>query len=442
VLHSSSLLRLRSHLAPVGAPVVLLVLVLLALLATGPAGAVGYGLFQHGGRTTGQAGAFVARASDPSALTFNPAAIARLDGFQFQGGLDFDNDTDTFSNRSGSFDAGHVIQFPPAAYATWRRSKDSRWAVGLGLDAPFWTTLDWKPALFPNRFDQKKFELTVFELHPVVAFRLSDGWSVGGGVRYLKGSLEQDDNRLFAITPLPLIALTRFAEQERRGKSDVDGIGWDLALHYASERWGWGGVVRSAVDLDGSGDARYRIRDIQLPAADQARFRSSGSVSQSFELPAELATGIWFAPYPELRIEVDAEWQKWSDVSASTVRFGPGGLLPETEESHRFGDWDDSLSLRLGVEGDLNDQVSLFGGIAREESPVSGDAVSPGFPRGDAMVYAVGATYNFPQISFDLGYSLHEHDRNRPNGEETSESSPGSYTARATVWSASARWRF
>ena len=121
-------------------------------------------------------------------------------------------------------------------------------------------------------------------------------------------------------------------------------------------------------------------------------------------------------------------------MSASTVRFGPGGLSPNDDSLSRFGDWDDTLSLRLGVEGDLNDQVSLFGGIAKEESPVGGRAVSPGFPRGDAMVYAVGATYNFPQISFDLGYSIHEHDRNR--------AASGSYTARSSVWAASARWRF
>ncbi len=429
MLHSSSL-RFRFHRALfVGVPVLSFALV---FLAASPARAVGYGLFQHGGRTTGQVGAFTARASDPSALTFNPAAITRLDGFQFQGGLDFQNDTDTFRTNTGSFDAGHVIQFPPAVYATWRPGKDSRWAFGLGLDAPFWTTLDWKPVFFPERFTQKKFELTVFQLHPVVAFRLSDGWSVGGGVRYLKGSLEQDDSKYFLVVTGPLHR--EVVEEQREGKSDVDGLGWDLALHYAKERWGWGGVVRSAVKLDGSGDARYRILDFQLPPLNQAFFLSRGSVSQKFELPAEFSTGIWFAPYPELRVEVDAAWQKWSDVSASTVQFGPGGLILHDDSVSRFGNWDDTLSLRLGVEGDLNDQVSLFGGVAREQSPVSGAAVSPGFPRGDALVYGAGATYNFPQISFDLGYSIHQHDRNRVAG--------GSYTARSSVWAASARWRF
>lgn len=426
MLQSSPLSRFRSLFAPAG-------FTLLIGLIAGPANAAGFGLFQHGGRTTGQAGAFVARASDPSAVTFNPAAIARLDGFQLQGGLDFANDTDSFKGDFvGTFDAGHVIQFPPAVYATWRAAEDSRWAVGLGLDTPFWTTLDWKPALFPERFTQKKFKLAVFELHPVVAFRLSEGWSVGGGVRYLKGTLEQDDNRAFLLVGLPIPRTV--VEEEREANSDVDGVGWDLALHYATERWGWGGVVRSAVELEGSGDARFRIRDAQLPPAAEVLFTPSGSVRQTFELPMEVRSGIWFAPYPELRIELDAAWQRWSGAGGSSVQFGPGGLFRDLGRLDRFEDLDDTLSLRVGVEGDLTDQVSLFGGVAREESPVSGAAVTPGFPRGDALVYALGASYNFPQISFDLGASLHDHDRNKAPS--------GSYTARSTVWSASARWRF
>ena len=50
------------------------------------ASASGFGLFQHGARATGQAGAFTARASDPTAVTYNPAAITQLDGVQLEGG--------------------------------------------------------------------------------------------------------------------------------------------------------------------------------------------------------------------------------------------------------------------------------------------------------------------------------------------------------------------
>src|SRR5262249_44534930 len=66
------------------------------------ASAASFGLFQHGARAIGQAGAFAARASDPSAIFYNPAAIAKLQNFQLEAGVDFANPT-------------HRFQSPPAA---------------------------------------------------------------------------------------------------------------------------------------------------------------------------------------------------------------------------------------------------------------------------------------------------------------------------------------
>jgi long-subunit fatty acid transport protein len=85
----------------------------------------------------------------------------------------------------------------------------------------------------------------------------------------------------------------------------------------------------------------------------------------------------------------------------------------------------------------------IYGGVAWEPSPVPGGRVEPGFPRGDALVYAAGVSYSLPNISFDLGYSLHDHDSRGVSGQELQNPGVnGSYSAFAQVWGFSVRRRW
>ncbi len=418
---------------------------LAALAGATSAGASGFGLFQHGGRAMGQVGAFTARAPEPSALTYNPAAIAHLEGTQVQAGLDFNNSDDEYISASGSFSANHVIQFPPALYATWKQDQGP-FAFGIGVDSPFYYNLDWSPVFFPGRFITRRFELRTYEVHPVAAYDLGDGWSIGGGVRYVFGNLDEEDN---VIIPIFLGAGTPPVniEVERNAGSDVDAFAWDLAVHYTAPVWGWGAVYRSPAELKGNGDVNYQPRDVPpgipgLDAAINARI-VNGSSRQAFEIPRELRGGVWYAPYPELRLELDASWQSWSSLEATDVTYDPDVVInaPSTIRTQR--DWEDTLSLRLGLEGNITDNFLLFGGVAFEPSPVPKETLEPGFPRGDAMVYGIGFTYNLPQLSFDVGYSRHEHDdQNLDDQEPLNPGRSGTYTAADSVWGFSVRWRW
>lgn len=416
-------------------------------LAAGLAGAAdvsaaGFGLFQHGGRALGQAGAFTARASEPSAVFYNPAAITQLPGSQFQVGLDFANSEDKYQSATGSFAGKHLIDFPPALYATWN-SDDGPWALGIGLDSPYWYRVDWFPALFPGRFRAREFELRVVELHPVVAYDLGDGWSLGGGFRYLYGSLAQGDSELLSV---PFAPSPVNVEIERATDANVDAYTWDLAIHYAAPSWGWGAVYRSNAELKGSAGADYSARPTGIPTVDaqvQERLQN-GRASQAFEIPREIRGGVWFAPYPELRIELDTAWQSWSSLENSAVTWSPDPLtggLSRTDLTRR--DWEDTLALRLGLEGNITDPLILYGGVAWEPSPVPGSTTEPGFPRGDATVYAAGISYSLPNISFDLGYSFHDHDRQNASSQELlNPGVNGSYVSSSQVWGFSIRRRW
>jgi long-subunit fatty acid transport protein len=267
---------------------------------------------------------------------------------------------------------------------------------------------------------------------------------VGGGVRYALGNLDQDDNaRFVALNGTNAVPF----EVERNASADVDALAWDLAVHYTAPSWGWGAVYRSPERLKGNGDVSYNPRDVPagLPPALEAAIRSnfdrSGSTRQSFELPREIRAGIWYAPYPELRIELDASLVGWSSLEATDVTYDPdvfgGGPTVRTPR-----DWKDTTSLRLGVEGDITDNLLLFGGVASEPSPVPDHTAEPGFPRSDAMVYGLGFSYSFPQLSFDVGYSLHDHDDRGVRGQELDNlTRTGTYKANEKVWGFAVRWR-
>jgi long-chain fatty acid transport protein len=407
----------------------------LLLLAASAARGAGFLLFQHGGRATGQVGAFTARAADPSAIYYNPAGIARLDGLQIQAGLDFGIADDTFTLDGEEFSAKHDINFPPSVYLTWKPG-DSAVTFGLGIDSPIWHTSDWLPALFPRADETRRFEARLFQIHPVLAWEIGDHWSFGAGAAYVSGQL-QDGNRETLSAGFPPTAFS--FDAERNSKADGDGWSWDLGLQFHEEAWGWGATLRSGGEVSGSTRTTVRIdgfvppgREAEAQAA--ATRLAAATADLSFELPPEASGGIWWAPYPELRLEADIALQAWSQADN---RQRGDAVCRETSCSTDIDrDWRDPISLRLGVEGNITDAFRIAGGLAWEPTPVPGNRLEPGFPRGDAYVYSIGLGYDYSWLSFDLGYSLHDHQNRGERGPDA-----GRYSASEQVFSVGARWR-
>jgi long-chain fatty acid transport protein len=308
--------------------------------------------------------------------------------------------------------------------------------------------VDFDPVFFPGRFQNRVVDVELWEAHPVLAYDLGGGWSLGGGVRYLFGSFEQGTNQSFGFAPFPLLQPVP-VEILLDADSDVDGFGWDLGTQYRSVLWGFGATYKSGVEVEGNGDLVRIPRDV--PAEFEAQLidflGDPVGVRQSLELPPELAGGVWFAPYPELRVELDLVLTSWGDFAQTFEQRGGAGPLPgPTTDVQRSG-WDDTLSIRLGLEGDVTDALTLAAGAAWEPSPVPDRRADPAFFRGDATIYAVGLTYSFPRLSFDLGYSFHDYDDRGATLVDRTFPPPdtpvaGSFSTREQVWGVSARWRF
>jgi long-chain fatty acid transport protein len=401
--------------------------------------------FQHGGRATGQAGAFVARADQPVALAYNPAAITRLPGFQGQAGADFTAPREDYISATGRHSSNHIITHVPAVYMTWALPEDRYpFAFGLGLDTKSWYYVEFHTALFPGRFLTRLQELTLFDLRPVVAYQLDERWSVGASLHYYYGTLGEGTNRFLNV--LGTTDLHRI-EVERLAEATVDSFAVDLGFHYAGPGWGWGLVMDTGSRLTGTGRVTYSPRDVPDDPLVQSRLEQQlgpARSEQGFDLPWELRTGFWLALTPELKMELDAVYLGWSRVRRTSVTYRPDPFSnsPSRAETRERG-WNDTVSLRLGVEGAVGPKWLLYGGLGWEPTPVPEETLEPGFPRDDAWVYAVGFSYRYRTTSIDVGYSFHDHRNREARGQEAQ--SPGvesTYKARNQVWAFSLSWRW
>lgn len=411
--------------------------ILLPLAAIGNAQASGFFRFQHGGRGTAELGAFTARADEPASMSCNPAAIGKLGGVQVQGGLDMSAPVDDYESPSGSFGAKHTIQFPPSLYASWHLSDDRQpFAFGIGIDSPYWYAQDWTTTVFPGRFLTRETEITLFEIHPVVAFELSEHVRVGAGVRYVRGSFALGENAYVGVDSLggpTSIEVARLAD------ASVDGFGLDAGIQAGGKRAGFGASYRSGVDLDGDGDVGYRafnVPDDPVLAASLAHALRGNAAALELSLPAEVRLGAWWEPWEDIALEIDAVWGQWSSFD-DEARY-EADPFPDTG---RRRDWDDTVSVRLATEVALTRAWRVYGGLGHEPTPVSDDSLEPGFPRADAYLVGAGFGYDAERFRFDVGYSLHIHDDRDALAQEPDPAVSGTYSAVDQVFAFSITWR-
>src|SRR5438105_3565166 len=144
------------------------------------AAAVGFRLPNQDPEAIARGNAFTATADNPSAIYYNPAGISQLEGRNLDLGLYLVSAGDTFSGNGGaSAKTKTFFQYVPQFYLTFSPA-DSALSYGVGLYVPYGLSLDWggNP---PFRNVAMKGSLLYATVNPVVAWKISDTLSVGGG---------------------------------------------------------------------------------------------------------------------------------------------------------------------------------------------------------------------------------------------------------------------
>ena len=442
-----------------------------------PAGAhaQGFGLNEIGSCAIGRGFAVTgATCDDASVLFWNPAAATELPGVSVYGGGasiavtgDF---TEDFTRREYKGDVPK--EYPPHGFVSYHPSP--RVALGVGVYVPYGLTSQWERD-FPGRFQARRASLATIYAQPNLAFQLVPGkLSIGGGpvighstvelIQALDLSQQTLPNgATFAQVGIP--RNTEFAEAKLKGSAVAAGFNVGVKWQPV-QKLQLGARFLSKVHFKyDEADAEFSqtptnlvlAGTVQAPLVAGTRvdqlvapqFVSGRLVDQKVRTaishPAQAQVGGGYRFGESTTISVDYAWIGWHAFKELPVNFqGPASV----QNRVLFEDYDDSHSVRTGIEHRLFAAIPLRAGYSFTKTPAPDETVTPLLPDQDRNNYMVGFGLPISRYMLDFAYLRVDTDgrrgrvTERTTRAEGAELNSGFYRLNANILSFSLRAQF
>jgi len=370
-------------------------LALPALLLPATARATGYAIYEQGAAALGMAGAATASVNDASAVFFNPAALARLEGTRFYVGgsalAPITSVTDPGVEDAEAEEMVKQVFFPPTIYASHRLMKGL--GFGIGVNSPYGLGVEWDADEFSGRYLTTKVDLQTLNGSACLAWAPNEQWSFAGGADALYAKVLLNKRTLLTN---PTYGLTDADIMNVEMSSDfTPGYGWNAAVLYTpAARWRVGAYYRSkiVVHVD-EAEADFTqiltgIAPLDAYLATQVPPDQSGGTVLRF--PALWSAGVAFDPEPDWTVEADFLWYEWSVFTDLPIYLETTPTLSST----RVEDYEDSWQVRVGAEHRRGSLAYRFG-YYFDKSPAPVTSVSPLLPDADRIGVSLGLGWAF-----------------------------------------------
>jgi long-chain fatty acid transport protein len=384
-----------------------------SLGSAGDAMASGYAIKEQSARLLGTAFAGAGSSGeDPSVMFFNPAGIARLDGYRFSGSAsgifprtEFSNDGSTLTPLDlpipggDGGDAGEDA-LVPALYAT-AAPKDFLF-FGLGVNAPFGLSIEYDDD-WVGRYHAIESTLKTYNINPVVAVKPFSWLSLGAGlqIQYIDAKLTQaiDFGSILAGLGVPG-AVPFGSDGEVHLKANDWGVGFTAGVLVEPIQGTRVGLsYRSFINQELDGDANFK--GVPLPLQAVPNFQDQNA-SAEMSTPDSIDLSVYHELSDQWAVMADAKWTNWSRFDELRVDFDQAGVADSvTKES-----WHDSWFFALGAEYQPIEPLALRAGVAYDQTPVQDKHRTARLPDQDRYWLAIGGSYAVTRwLSADLGYA-------------------------------------
>jgi len=251
---------------------------------------------------------------------------------------------------------------------------DFRW--GVSFTAPGGLTKQWDSPY--QKLFAEQFTLKILELNPSVSYKVSDNFSIGGGVRFIysEGIVKSEGDHPVA----------GYIKRDMEG--DTFEFGSNLAVTYKpTSDINLAVTYRSKVDLNEEGSAKLYAEAVN-PSDDYMYY--DGDASVMVPLPAALNMAVSKTWQNKFTLEFNYERTYWS--SYKTLDFEYESTQPIFDDS-LCKNWKDTDTFRVGATIKMDNKLTAMMGFAIDETPVPVETLGFELPDSDAKIFSMGFRY-------------------------------------------------
>jgi len=244
---------------------------------------------------------------------------------------------------------------------------DFRW--GVSLTAPGGLSKRWDNAA--QKVFAEEFTLKILELNPNISYKVSDNFSIGGGLRFL-----YSEGVVKSSGPV-----------SRDMNGDTFAFGYNLAMTYKpTSDINIAATYRSNVNLDEEGTAILKSGSTVV---------YDGKADVEIPLPAALNLAVSKTWNDKFTLELDYERTFWSKYKALDFNYGsaiPAALVP-LFDAPLPRNWKDTNTFRIGATIKMDNKLTAMMGFAIDDTPVPVETLGFELPDSDAKIFTMGFRY-------------------------------------------------
>lgn len=400
-----------------------LALAVLGTLAAGQAAASGFQLREQSVKNLGKSNAGSIVGKDASNAALNPAAMTNLDKNTVQNDITVIDLSADFSGSGRILGSAH-----PAAGLTGGNGGDpgdptvvpnlsvvfpmkgalEGMTIGASIGAPFGLKTEYEPG-WVGRYRALTSDVKVVDLTLSVAFKATDGVSIGAGLIYERADVTLskaiDFGTAICASGNPANCFNTvypFKPQQLDGAFEVSGsntgVGYVIGAQLApNDKLAIGVSHRSEIKHDLTGTLDFQNVPALLGA--DPRFQD-GDGGARMVTPAITTLSFMYGVTDSFRVLADYQSTGWSSLQDVTIKRANGTVVGSEDFS-----WKDTDFVSVGVEYDLSEAFTLRAGVGQDESPTNDATRTPRLPDDDRMLYSVGMSWAMSDhLTIDAAY--------------------------------------